>query len=81
MSTVLSSIWSQIEFPGLEQCGLGTSSAYVDLSLGFHGAHLSGNGDLDLDTGLDVDNDLLDDLGGGVQIDETLVDSLKDGEI
>lgn len=29
--------------------------------------HLSSNGDLDLDTGLDVDNDLLDDLGGGSQ--------------
>lgn len=28
---------------------------------------LSGNGDLDLDTGLDVDDDLLDDLGGGVE--------------
>ena len=26
---------------------------------------LSGNGDLDLDTGIDVDNDLLDNLGGG----------------
>ena len=30
-----------------------------------------GNGDLDLNTGLDVDNDLLDDLGGGVQVDES----------
>lgn len=30
-------------------------------------AHLSSDGDLDLDTGLDVDNDLLDDLGGGVE--------------
>lgn len=29
--------------------------------------HLSGDGDLDLDTGLDVDDDLLDDLGGGVE--------------
>lgn len=29
--------------------------------------HLGGNGDLDLDTGLDVDNDLLDDLGRGVE--------------
>lgn len=29
--------------------------------------HLSGDGDLDLDTGLDVDNDLLDDLGRGVE--------------
>lgn len=29
--------------------------------------HLSGDGDLDLDTGLDVDNDLLDNLGGGVE--------------
>lgn len=29
--------------------------------------HLSSNGDLDLDTGLNVDNDLLDDLGGGSQ--------------
>lgn len=30
-----------------------------------HRLHLSSDGDLDLDTGLDVDNDLLDDLGGG----------------
>lgn len=37
--------------------------------------HLSGDGDLDLDTGLDVDDDLLDDLGGGVEVDETLVDA------
>lgn len=29
--------------------------------------HLSSNGNLDLDTGLNVDNDLLDDLGGGSQ--------------
>lgn len=29
--------------------------------------HLSSNGDLNLDTGLDVDDDLLDDLGRGVQ--------------
>lgn len=27
--------------------------------------HLGGDGDLDLDAGLDVDDDLLDDLGGG----------------
>ena len=30
-------------------------------------SRLGGNGDLDLDAGLDVDDDLLDDLGGGVQ--------------
>lgn len=29
--------------------------------------HLSSNGNLDLDTGLDVDDDLLHDLGGGSQ--------------
>ena len=29
--------------------------------------HLGGNGNLDLDTSLDVDDDLLDDLGGGVE--------------
>lgn len=29
--------------------------------------HLCGNGDLNLDTGLDVDNDLLDDLGRGLE--------------
>jgi hypothetical protein len=29
--------------------------------------HLSGNGDLNLNTGLDVDDDLLDNLGGSVQ--------------
>jgi hypothetical protein len=31
---------------------------------------LCGDGDLDLNTGLDVDDDLLDDLGGRVEIDE-----------
>ena len=30
-------------------------------------ARLSGNGDLDLDTGIDVDDDLLDDLSRGVE--------------
>lgn len=29
--------------------------------------YLSSNGDLNLNTGLDVDDDLLDDLGGGVE--------------
>lgn len=29
--------------------------------------HLSSDGDLDLNTGLDVDNDLLDDLSGRVE--------------
>jgi hypothetical protein len=29
--------------------------------------HLSSNGDLNLNTGIDVDDDLLDDLGGGVE--------------
>ncbi len=29
--------------------------------------HLSGNGDLNLDTGLNVDDDLLDDLSWGVK--------------
>lgn len=37
--------------------------------------NLCGNGHLHLDTGLDVDDDLLDDLSGCVQVDETLVDS------
>lgn len=37
--------------------------------------NLSSNGDLNLDTGLDVDNDLLDDLGGGGQVDKALVDA------
>lgn len=36
---------------------------------------LSSNGDLNLDTSVDVDNDLLDDLGGGVEVNETLVDA------
>jgi hypothetical protein len=36
---------------------------------------LCGNSDLDLDTSLDVDDNLLDDLGGGVQVDEALVDA------
>lgn len=34
--------------------------------------HLSGNGDLNLNTGLDVDNDLLDDLSGGVKAGGTV---------
>lgn len=34
--------------------------------------HLSGNGDLNLNTGLDVDDDLLDDLSGGVKAGETV---------
>jgi hypothetical protein len=37
---------------------------------------LCGDGDLDLNTGLDVDDDLLDDLGGRVEIDETWPDLL-----
>lgn len=37
--------------------------------------HLSSNSDLDLDTSLNVDDDLLDDLGGRVQINEALVDA------
>lgn len=36
---------------------------------------LSSNGNLDLDTGVNVDNDLLDNVGGGVEVDETLVDA------
>lgn len=36
---------------------------------------LCSNGDLHLDTGLDVDDDLLDHLGRRIQIDEALVDS------
>ena len=38
--------------------------------------HLCGDGDLNLNTGLDVDDDLLDDLGGGVKVDQTLVDPI-----
>ena len=35
-----------------------------------------GDGDLDLHAGLDADGgDLLDDLGGGVQVDDPLVDA------
>ena len=37
--------------------------------------HLSSDRDLNLDTSLDVDDDLLDDLGGGVQVDQALVDA------
>lgn len=33
-------------------------------------AHLSGNGDLNLNTSLDVDDDLLDSLGGGEQAEK-----------
>ncbi len=41
--------------------------------LHFHGPclPLCGDSDLDFDTSLDVDDDLLDNLGGGVEIDET----------
>lgn len=35
----------------------------------------SRNSDLDLNTSLDVDNDLLDDLGRCIEIDQSLVDS------
>jgi len=37
--------------------------------------YLSSNCDLDLDAGLNVDDDLLDNLGWGVEIDQSLVDS------
>jgi len=36
---------------------------------------LSSNGNLNLDTSLDVDDDLLDNLGGGRQVDQALVDA------
>lgn len=36
---------------------------------------LSSNRDLDLDASLDVDDDLLDDLGGSSQVDQALVDA------
>jgi hypothetical protein len=39
----------------------------VHLSQSHNETHLCGNGDLNLDTGLDVDNDLLDDLGRGLE--------------
>lgn len=39
------------------------------------GHRLSSNGNLNLDTSVNVDNDLLDNLGGGVEVDETLVDA------
>jgi hypothetical protein len=47
---------------------LGTPPSYSCL-------RLSSDGDLNLNTGLDVDDDLLDNLGGGVQVDEALVDA------
>jgi hypothetical protein len=37
--------------------------------------HLSSDGNLNLDTGLDVDDDLLDDLGWRIQINQALVDA------
>jgi hypothetical protein len=36
---------------------------------------LSSNGNLNLDTGIDVDNDRLDDLGRGVEVNQALVDA------
>jgi hypothetical protein len=37
--------------------------------------YLCGDGDLDLNTSLDVDDDLLNDLSGGVQVDQALVNA------
>lgn len=37
--------------------------------------HLCGNGNLNLNTSLDVDDDLLDNFSWGVEIDQSLVDS------
>lgn len=37
--------------------------------------YLCSNSNLNLDTSLNIDNDLLDDLGGGVEINQSLVDS------
>jgi len=56
-------------------CGSGTHSANTLSTSSFARIHLCGNGNLNLDTSLDVDDDLLDDLGGGVQVDQALVDS------
>lgn len=42
--------------------GIGHSNVFTILE-----NRLSSNGDLNLDTSVDVDNDLLDDLGGGVE--------------
>lgn len=47
--------------------GLGHSNIFTKLEI-----RLSSDGDLNLDTSVDVDNDLLDDLSGGVEAtDET----------
>lgn len=50
--------------------GIGHSNIFTRLEI-----RLSSDGDLNLDTSVDVDNDLLDDLGGGVEVNETLVDA------
>ena len=50
----------------LNQAGPGTTTTASCQGLP-HRARLGSDSDLDLDTGLDVDNDLLDDLGGGVE--------------
>lgn len=42
--------------------GIGHSNIFTRLEI-----RLSSDGDLNLDTSVDVDNDLLDDLGGGVE--------------
>lgn len=47
--------------------GIGHSNIFTTLE-----ARLSSNGDLNLDTSVDVDNDLLDDLGGGVEAAEMM---------
>lgn len=45
----------------------GTSPSSPIHPLHVHFLNLGGDGDFDLDTGLDVDDDLLDDLGRRVQ--------------
>ena len=42
----------------------------MTLLLSFSVKPLCGDSDLNLDTGLDVDDDLLDNLGGSVEVDE-----------
>lgn len=53
----------------------GNSSTVLGWRTALPDTNLCGDGDLNLDTSLDVDDDLLDDLGWGVQVDQALVDS------
>lgn len=67
-------MWREILFGIFVVSNRGRSNTGLSFPLADVVHHLCGNGDLNLNTGLDVDDDLLDDLSGGVKVDQTLVD-------